>query len=82
MGMNLRNNALYVCLLKVKNDPDCGEVLQHLHAFFGMQRGNIKACQELLRKLIENWPESVNYPMQAGRLAYLKATKCCSGLTK
>lgn len=85
MGMNLRNNALYVCLLKVKNDPDkttgiCGEVLQHLRAFFGMQRDNIETCQALLRELIENWPErnsktpyieSVNYPIEGSRAEFL-----------
>ena len=79
MGMNLRNNALYVCLLKVKNDPNkrtgiCGEVLQHLRAFFGMQRDNIVACQALLRELIENWPErnseSVNYPIEGSRAEF------------
>ncbi len=78
MGMNLRNNALYVCLLKVKNDPDkttgiCGEVLQHLRALFGMQRDNIETCQALLRELIEIWPErnSVNYPIEGSRAEFL-----------
>ena len=85
MGMNLRNNALYVCLLKVKNNPNkrtgiCGEVLKQLSRFFGPQKENIEACQALLRELIEDWPErnaetpyieSVNYPIEGSRTEFI-----------